>query len=1425
MSDLVLKRKRHSRLSISFQESILSVFGSANDVNNEARYKRKTVTAPSSTELPTKELPLKELGQSVLSRLCDRLVCMSTEGGCSALEALKWKLHQRTCDASELARVMFLEEDAEIGPPLCVVVDLLREHYVHIADLTHEYIIQKALFELSSPEICLCRGTHFGINALIQYLLDDVRGGRCDAVLRQLVSVLFDEYARNSTSSDNEARFLLATMVISSLENEWKFGHRLSTFIQWVQQAVTPSRFLPVNERDDFAVSLQSHLHVLICLFFVILINSPSCLKKWTPELSGIATQRNTTEYLKFGKSENDALVSLFGIIPAADAAKVYLHCISDILKKLNIGNTRRVPVAGMWSRLVLLGNRIKDKKRFSDADENLERSIVSSITGTLCSTTCYENANSVAIVICLARRILIPSETEQNQGVQAFEKYNAWFRDLIARSGDEVISALLDPLSQLIPFESLEILKLNYRVFSASRFHFGTTANYVALVRARIRDFDPSFSRVRVAEENKQITRENSKPSAKVMQDVIQFVSEFSKSRRKLSSALVRQMNFHRYHFRKITLPTLLHPDFIVLQPDDGNVSHTMTPELFDERRIEMIEEIAFKRKDHAITYVEAKEAIKMIIAANRDRAVEKEKSRDSKMIKLATADIEETSSVRDMIVAVLKDETEHGFNGTQACSGGVQIVQNAKNLLRSNVASLISQCNGKDELATFALELLQNLISAIENVEQERGQLSLFSETNGNLLDQYSDWWAKTGRSLLWLISHVFSDSSISQVHADMQYQILMLLCSRISSVSGQKLLSFAMVIAVLAALHKRPALCDLCFVATGPSPLKLRHLAFVIFDCLPLSTPGDVVASTMFAIESVCLFKAFTGSEFVGLESQEHESDFGISDFVIGETSLVEFSKPLWNLLQWILCNPWRMELSKHQNEFWAIHSSFLPPKKVFQKTVRLCQGSSTDTSLQQLLIDVLSFELRCGWGRKNMVATFLRGLMSFGIPFAFILHTTVTFLSRKLSDQHGDAEWIWKGLLIFHDELDRFSQKADIEDSAAFYVQNCVEMFGGSVAYRMVEFYHLMEFDYFQGCEDVEGHIKRVIINLFWPLPKRLILYFWRCLQRTNETNFGSNHFLTANCALLHSKEILPTTVEHGRNHKYKMGQMQISRIACTLHMLIWENVTQAGFDNDKNGILLTQMDSTKVLELSGCNYTFALGIALGMHFGRMTRSESANETVMDEMRRVIRMLKEQVEISACCDVLDSAIIACALLPFSRWSKETENSHPSVKWTDQILQTLINERLFLCSGRKQLKPFWFREILSDDGWKDDGDVRQLLDGWNEIVACRGLVRVLSTFGSLGNEGIGRVIESVDRNSILNIFLPNLTWAYSLIATVPKIWAAELRRDLVRGIGKLSSCINEIVDGSITAILTTRFGNIGIEIANLLNSGAYG
>lgn len=260
MGSVVRKRKRSQQPApLAYRESLLTIFAKASSEAHED----DAQPAPSDSPTTEKFEKFSVARYSKLGPLCDRLDCVSRPNTTSVLNEIIQLLRTRAASSSELANVLFgTDEDADMLPPLCAIVHLLKSKCLHVSDFHHGYVMKRAVYELEHAEACICRGFQSGVLSVIEYLLDGHRGLGRDAILRDFISVYFHRPLPVLGDTSVHSRFRLATIVIKYLYEAWaKHGERVSTLTTWAKQAVIPSRFLEAE---------SDNTHIIVSLSFAL---------------------------------------------------------------------------------------------------------------------------------------------------------------------------------------------------------------------------------------------------------------------------------------------------------------------------------------------------------------------------------------------------------------------------------------------------------------------------------------------------------------------------------------------------------------------------------------------------------------------------------------------------------------------------------------------------------------------------------------------------------------------------------------------------------------------------------------------------------------------------------------------------------------------------------------------------------------------------------------------------------------------------------------------------------------------------------------------------------------------------------------------------------------------------------------------------
>lgn len=1154
--------------------------------------------------------------------------------------------------------------------------------------------------------------------------------------------------------------------------------------------------------------------------------------------MSGLATDRKIQEYLSAGESEEEALTTLFTAIPATEAKDIYLSCIADILKYTeSCGEEKKDPVLGTWSRLVLLGWRITDKESFQDVDENMRRAVVSSVTGTLCSPACLKDPCTISTVICLVRRIFIPRFFGDEEHVTSLiERYEVWLRDLTSNSNADVIRPLLEPLVQLIPLEPLHYLKLHQKLFSRNRMLFHISSDYVAKLRCRIRDFDPNYNKASRESNVKQNIDSNDSDENfdKTVNEVVEFVSNF-KETGSLPNLIVRRMNFHRYHFRKVTLPILLHPDFATLKLRENGRCIPMDLDVFDEYRIRMIQEIAFNRKDHAIKVAEAKSAIDIISTAKRARGSRiASKESVSTKVDFASASIGKTSSIADTFSAIVLDTISCGADKDMLIQESK--IEKAKELLCDNVSTSILQCSDNEEISSIAINVLEGLCTSLETVlnsQSSKGRGDLvklctfpFSENGVCIVEECKLWWRKSGLPFLYLVDYFFCDPRILRLQKLLCYQIIALLCLRIDSLPEKRLLCLSVVLVSLVILRTKIALQNLCFLRTSLPSSRYCHICEVVLECLPVSKPELVIASAKLSLYFAFLLTAFPEDGLLSLNLECDSMNVSM-DYTKRYCVTSEFAKLPAALLRWVLASPWRLTETDKGNKSFEL-SNYLTTE-----TSALCHKAACFLSEFQYsegetnaLIAMLNVEIRAGWGYRSAIASQLRALLSAGHSCPSILNASLRFLASMKKSHRNNLDWVLQGILLFYEESTG-NHSISRDDCAAVSISRCLEE-DKLVAYSMMEYYRMLDWSYFEGCDEMTEHISQSLVLKMWPLPRRTAAYILRCMSNRDVISTDVSPFFIANCSIGAVVEREFNTIPI--TERLKSGTLSVhnlvKEVATELRIMTHrQSMIQDSTYNSTNGVVNSQSTRSHVTTIS-LSCAHALGIALSM---KLITERHQNVDSVEVMHNIVTDMVSRTGRPGCSDVLDGATVATALLQsrehFSDYSEVDE------EWQESCLTMFVRERINLCEGDVTMIPFWVVRKVPDEFDTCSGDGRALLKEWVMFAQCDNVRReawgcIARLLGSLDSaEGVvEHVAEMLGPHKAATTFLNNLAWGFVQTNSMPDKSRTRVRQRLISVIGRIGLYLRPTVDGDFVAGVMHRFGTVGDEILVLLKAKGF-
>lgn len=1121
-------------------------------------------------------------------------------------------------------------------------------------------------------------------------------------------------------------------------------------------------------------------------------------MNQWTAELSGLATGRNPAEYLEAGVVEDHALMTLFAAIEPTDAAAVYLECVNCLLNCKEKEGASRRHATGSWARVVQLGRRVLDEKMFADVDDGLRRSTLSSVTGVLTSPAAMRNGYIASVLLCLCRRLIIAAQSfhdadEKSEG--RYRDYETWLKDLVCRNGNPLIGAFIKPLIELLPVEPLQFLRLNHRTFSLNRAFLRLTRDYLVTLRSRIGDLDPSINRGALFRSQSVSEDGSTDPmkSPKLIKETIQFIVEFGKSNA-VPRGLIRQINFHRYHFRKTTLKVLLHP---------GLVSYIGAPEyrdlvndkpLFESWWIRLIEELAYRRQDRAISGSEAKVIIKAIQAGSKERETVQVGEPNSQDGRVDYSHVNIDSALSTILDAALRQRPYHGTkeNNKQMPFPPYKKMS-GRELMISKVRQDLNKSMDESSRSRLSAEILKSLLEVI--IDSKETSLDVAIQNSSTLsLEKYRSWWVETGTGLSSILSELLCDSSVSVLQKHLQYQTIALCLAHESREGSSMTLPISLLLSTIFSVGRNKSLGDMCFLVTRKRR-SVKSLMGLVLDYLPLSTSRSVRYFTSIVLHCAC---ALTTCESLHLNflEQNDGSQSDLDQLSQRNDSILPTSecRGLFNVLRWIVANPWRLVDDRNGRKSWEDEKIYMGTLPFLRKVTAFLESRSWAVP-EVSVSDYFGIETRCRWGRSSSIHSFLRTKMASGSDRMTVVNEAIAALVD--AERSGErAEWIREGTVRFLDEQLVSSLSCDDEGiihsdeskSSPFrFVENRLRLEESDVGRSIFENFMTMEHCYFHGCGIREAlqHVSEVMVPQFWPFQRRHKAYLLASLRRPCISPVGSGQGLRLYSLVLGCFAV-DGIVKKGsgeedmvvgtqRNHNNAIVDLSL-QIAQARRLLLQSGVSSLD-EGRMNG--LNESANTSLLRSSSDAYPHAMGVALALHLCQRcsTRPGTEWEDIMGEaVGQVSSSLSEQSAI----EVLDSMLNTASLVPFSGHFADDGYHEEYMKICDSIMEVVLKERAYLLDS-ESCRPYWASiEMLNGKGRDDDtliifrewvggrdaDPLASEVDLFSYLSVCTCVGRIFCCFTRLPTEVQSRYLSRIGEEIVEQGFLSNILKVYKMI-----------------------------------------------------------
>lgn len=1306
--------------------------------------------------------------KSSASNLCDDLCCTSTDDGASRLLLLKRNLKNRKYSPTQLATQLFMCDQVDTGPPLCATVNILRERWIHLKDISPPKMIERAVIELRNPDTCSCRGRKSGLQALIRFILEESHSSERDSFLRHFLSVLFLTNDSTSLTAQKKDRFRLAEHTLCVLRESVKDRDEdLPSLQEWIRKASLPTR-----AATEDGGRLQSDVE-----------NS-----QWTPELTGLGTGRSPWEYLTNGKEEERALVSLFKIVSPVVASRVYLECVHSVLNYTKSSAKLPRRARGCWSRVVILGRRVLDTSCFADADPELRASLQSSLNGVLTSAVSLKAYHDVAVLICLFRCILVPPEKlkEGSSNSQDFKDYEKWLTDFASNSQGTALVTLLEALTDLVPLEPLHMLRVNHRVLSLKRERARLSADYLVSVRGRISDLKPANSELFTFTNKKGDGDDALNDSAATEEDVIQFILDYSTSK-KIPSVLVRKMNFHRHFFRTRILKSILDPELGVRFSERRFNGQVMNSASFDGCRIAMIKELAFNRKDKAVSVTEANEAIAAILAA-KHRNVE---SKDSKQVTEAedASPVTDLSSTLEVCKAILAESYAGPDKSDISRDAERAPIPTSIRVLVKKITDMWQQKSKTAERSEVAADLIHSMLTAISEANRMKYQTSfgdMFEHTPDSALRTFTAWWDSHGARLLQAIRYLLDSSAGRELERVLQYQLVGVLCAREEALPRESMISLAMLSMCVAKVGGTVALMDTLMMSQQTLDVTCADFLSCLTCCLPLGGPDAVACAASFAIHCICLHITYTDKTTLPL-FRDHTSQRQLpeAERERGSVSVSRAHLTMLGFLRWLVGHPWRLSLFPARRD---TRFRIEAPERAFSIisfAARLLVSPKIPIPHDFTIEQYVSIEERCGWGRVGSVYEELRRREVSGAHPLRLICQFALELSKRDSSGWPAISWMERGLTRYAEEKTSnctagFSAPMNSGDAPRF-LERSVSTGQTEVGLRLVDAFERMRFCYFHGYSgaDMGRHLTYFLVPWYWPFSTHLAKYLWDCMNRRCLAWESEHCIIKENVLVLCSFSLCCSICSEPDNgaevhllQSFAMGGHTNDVIYMISELRKAMEETSA-FDDGMDGESRTQIATRPVSRaLLPANLTRAFGSCFVL--GLAKKCQMMNRSLRPQrIRAWIGEVETVVDEANMSEFLMTAISVASFLPFTRFVEEHDRKDQVFEITNEILIELF-ERHFLRLADGSGPFHWTRVPLQGVPMRYD-DIRIGIDMW--IGASNGsnittepaslsclpvdvcMARLYERMSCLCEESLRHVVSKIGSEGVSNCLIPNI------------------------------------------------------------------
>lgn len=1098
--------------------------------------------------------------------------------------------------------------------------------------------------------------------------------------------------------------------------------------------------------------------------------------------MSGLATGRSPAEYLRCGAAEERALSALCFASSSSVAAQVFKDCLVALMEVRDDREFVQYRQRGLCARVVVLMKRILDREAHHDATTDGTKAMECSLAGAFSSARAHSDHRLVAVLVCLSRRLFLPIDfsSRSDDSRTGFEEYEKWLRDMLHTQDARLAKVLVSVLSDLLPLEPIRFLRTNHRVFSGEKQYFQLFGDYLVQVRSKISDVDPFHSSSK-GSEGKASFADTLIARRKTEASVVKFVRDFAESGGEIPGSLVRQMTFHRHHFRSHTLPILLDPD---LDPKTTNdIVLDMTRDKFDDHRANLIRVMAFIRKDNAITRSEGQDSIKEIEKAKRQRFAEG-------LVK-AQVRQEPNSKESNLIDGNNLVQTIERLFHSSAAQTSVRDkpvnVAEFQNLVQASalarLQSAVKDSVQAEQLGAIAGDLLQGLLNGMAVGKCD--DLELHTE---DVFKRCKEWWDTDAVLLHTFLITVFGHQNLRTLQKPFQYNLFFLTCIRIGDLARSEVMGMAKLFSVILLMNRVSSIADICFASwSGTSP-HVADFVSKIFISLPLRDPASVRNSAWFATNCVALISSL-GEEhwprschiIPGTNTQDIERITAK-----GNGEYAQNLKSLLNLLQWALCMPWRF------TRLMASHQNIQRDDKLIEQTAvtlksmaNIFSTRSFGLRMEPCCVDLLEVEFRCGWGRPSSIRKILRTLHSYRGQRNELIAESSAFIAVSSAIGPMNPAWITEGVYMFAEDTDvveRTNSEVPGENQDVFlhHSRKCVQKAGTSAGRHMLDILSRLPCQYFHGCDLAKAglHLCEFLLPCLWPFSHRLIKFLVKSLQAcgaqsaAHNSGFLRNAFLLSNVA--NAWEVVGPELESKKMSSFLDPLLSSAAALDETNRKLENRAAYHSHVTQTPHTYNTQENVGRKLP------PVAQGVAFALRFSfRMLQSRPGHGIEADAMLLIVKQLVSTTSVLIVGDVLDAVMCTFALIPFTYCFAEFEGQDRILRNLDNMLSILLSERLRL---DESATPVWVSErvaraVFAEGNLKTlfvqwlgispvekNGPQRQQLETSLPVGVC--LAKVLSSIMLLSEEDLSLLVSTSGHCTVSSVLIANILTVYRII-----------------------------------------------------------